>query len=92
MAAEASPNIEGTKWSSRRATPADAVFYIQKGKVKITVVSEQGKEAVVAVLGPDEFCGEGCLTGQPLRYGDSSGNDRMRDHAIGEGGHDPRHP
>ncbi len=47
--------------------PADAVFYIQNGKVKITVVSEQGKEAVVAVLGPDEFCGEGCLTGQPLR-------------------------
>src|SRR6476619_4219739 len=47
--------------------PADAVFYIQKGKVKITVVSEQGKEAVVAVLGPDEFCGEGCLTGQPRR-------------------------
>jgi CRP/FNR family transcriptional regulator, cyclic AMP receptor protein len=46
---------------------ADAVFYIQKGKVKITVVSEQGKEAVVAILGPDEFCGEGCLTGQPRR-------------------------
>jgi CRP-like cAMP-binding protein len=43
------------------------VFYIQKGQVKITVVSEQGKEAVVAVLGPDEFCGEGCLTGQPRR-------------------------
>ena len=35
--------------------PADAVFYIQKGQVKITVVSEQGKEAVVAVMGPDEF-------------------------------------
>ena len=47
--------------------PADAVFYIQRGKVKITVISEQGKEAVVAVMGPDEFCGEGCLTGQPLR-------------------------
>jgi CRP/FNR family cyclic AMP-dependent transcriptional regulator len=47
--------------------PADAVFYIQKGQVKITVVSEQGQEAVVAVLGPDEFCGEGCLTGQPRR-------------------------
>src|SRR6476619_5369502 len=47
--------------------PADAVFYIQKGKVKITVVSEQGKEAVVAVMGPYEFCGEGCLTGQPVR-------------------------
>jgi CRP/FNR family transcriptional regulator, cyclic AMP receptor protein len=50
-----------------QSTPADAVFYIQKGKVKITVVSEQGKEAVVAILGPDEFCGEGCLTGQRLR-------------------------
>jgi CRP/FNR family cyclic AMP-dependent transcriptional regulator len=47
--------------------PADAVFYIQKGQVKITVVSEQGKEAIVAVLGPDEFCGEGCLTGQARR-------------------------
>ena len=46
---------------------ADAVFYIQKGKVKITVVSEEGKEAVVAILGPDEFCGEGCLTGQLRR-------------------------
>jgi CRP/FNR family transcriptional regulator, cyclic AMP receptor protein len=50
-----------------QGTPADAVFYIQKGKVKITVVSQQGKEAVVAVLGPDEFCGEGCLAGQPRR-------------------------
>jgi CRP/FNR family cyclic AMP-dependent transcriptional regulator len=50
-----------------QGSPADAVFYIQKGKVKITVVSEQGKEAVIAILGPDEFCGEGCLTGQPRR-------------------------
>jgi CRP-like cAMP-binding protein len=47
--------------------PADSVFYIHEGKVKVTVISEQGKEAIVAVLGPDEFCGEGCLTGQPLR-------------------------
>ena len=46
---------------------ADSVFYIQKGKVKITVVSEHGKEAVVALLGKDEFCGEGCLAGQPKR-------------------------
>jgi CRP/FNR family transcriptional regulator, cyclic AMP receptor protein len=46
---------------------ADSVFYIQKGKVKITVVSEHGKEAVVAILGIDEFCGEGCLSGQPKR-------------------------
>jgi CRP/FNR family cyclic AMP-dependent transcriptional regulator len=47
--------------------PADAVFYIQKGKVKITVISEQGKEAVIAILGPREFCGEGCLAGQSRR-------------------------
>lgn len=47
--------------------PADSVFYVLDGKAKITVISEQGKEAVVAILGPDEFCGEGCLTGQPLR-------------------------
>jgi CRP/FNR family cyclic AMP-dependent transcriptional regulator len=51
----------------RQGDPADAVLYIPKGKVKITVISEQGKEAVVALLGPDEFCGEGCLIGQPLR-------------------------
>ena len=47
--------------------PADAVFYIQKGKVKITVVSEQRKEAVVAILGTNEFFGEGCLVGQVQR-------------------------
>jgi CRP-like cAMP-binding protein len=47
--------------------PCDAVFYIQNGKVKITVNSEQGKEAVVAVLGEDEFFGEGCITGQAQR-------------------------
>jgi CRP/FNR family transcriptional regulator, cyclic AMP receptor protein len=47
--------------------PADAVFYIQRGKAKVTVVSEQGKEAVVAVLGTDEFFGEACLAGQAQR-------------------------
>jgi CRP/FNR family transcriptional regulator, cyclic AMP receptor protein len=46
---------------------ADAVFFVERGKVKISVVSEQGKEAVVAVLGPGQFCGEGCLAGQPRR-------------------------
>jgi CRP-like cAMP-binding protein len=46
---------------------ADAVFYIQQGKVRLTVVSEQGKEAVIAVLGPGQFFGEGCLNGHPLR-------------------------
>jgi CRP/FNR family cyclic AMP-dependent transcriptional regulator len=46
---------------------ANAVFYIQKGKVKLTVVSNAGKEAVIAILGPGDFLGEGCLTVQPLR-------------------------
>ena len=47
--------------------PADAVFYIQEGKVKVSVTSEVGKEAVVALHGKGDFFGEGCLTGQPLR-------------------------
>ncbi|MEJ0075023.1 MAG: Crp/Fnr family transcriptional regulator [Alphaproteobacteria bacterium] len=47
--------------------PADAVFYIQKGKAKVTVVSEQGKEAIVAIFGTNEFFGEGCLAGQVQR-------------------------
>ena len=51
----------------RQGDPADSVFYIQTGKAKVTVVSEQGKEAVVAVLGPGDFFGEGCLGGQTLR-------------------------
>jgi CRP/FNR family transcriptional regulator, cyclic AMP receptor protein len=46
---------------------ADSVFYIQSGKVKKTVISEQGKEAVVALLGTGDFVGEGCLTGELLR-------------------------
>jgi len=45
----------------------DSLFYIRNGKVKVTVASEHGKEAVVAILGKDEFCGEGCLTGQKRR-------------------------
>src|SRR5260221_5365622 len=46
---------------------AGAIFYIQKGKVKLTVVSQQGKEAVIAILGEGDFFGEGCLAGQTLR-------------------------
>jgi CRP/FNR family transcriptional regulator, cyclic AMP receptor protein len=46
---------------------ADSVFYVKEGKVKVTVVSELGKEAVVAILGADEFLGEGCLIGQSKR-------------------------
>ncbi len=51
---------------------ADAIFYVRKGKVKVTVISKQGKEAVVAILGTDEFVGEGCLIGQPKRLATAS--------------------
>lgn len=46
---------------------ADTVFYIQQGRVKLTVLSEQGKEAVVGILEPGQFFGEGCMNGHPLR-------------------------
>jgi CRP/FNR family cyclic AMP-dependent transcriptional regulator len=47
--------------------PADAVFYVQKGKLKVTVVSDQGKEAVASLLSPDDFFGEACMAGQAQR-------------------------
>ena len=47
--------------------PADSVFYLHQGKVKLSVTSQQGKEETVTILGADEFFGEGCLAGQPLR-------------------------
>src|ERR1700727_1659007 len=46
---------------------ADCIFYFQKGQAQIKVVSQQGKEAVIAVVEPGDFCGEGCLVGEPLR-------------------------
>ena len=49
--------------------PCRSVFYIQKGGVRLSVVNESGKEAVVAVLGPGDFLGEGCLAGQSIRIG-----------------------
>jgi CRP/FNR family transcriptional regulator, cyclic AMP receptor protein len=48
---------------------SDAVFYIQNGNVQLTVLSKDGKEATIGILNPGDFCGEGCLTGQPLRLG-----------------------
>ena len=59
--------------------PADSVFYIQSGKIKIVVTSKQGKEAVVAMLGPEQFLGEGCLIGQPLRLATATA---MSDSAV----------
>jgi CRP/FNR family cyclic AMP-dependent transcriptional regulator len=52
--------------------PANALFHIQRGKVKVTVISNAGKEAVIAVLGVGDFFGEGCLAGQPLRMSTAS--------------------
>ena len=51
----------------RQGQPADSLFYLRRGKIKLTVISPQGKEAIIAVLGAGEFFGEGCLAGQPLR-------------------------
>jgi len=51
---------------------SDAVFYIQKGKVRLTVVSETGKEATIGILNPGDFFGEGGLAGQPLRMGSAT--------------------
>src|SRR4026208_280616 len=63
----------------RRATviftqgdPCDHVLYVQKGGVKLSVLSKSGREAVVAMLGPGEFFGEGCLAGQPVRMGNAT--------------------
>jgi CRP-like cAMP-binding protein len=55
-----------------QGTAADSVMYIQKGGAKITALSATGKEAIIAVLGPGDFFGEGCLAGQPLRMGNAT--------------------
>ena len=55
-----------------QGNPADSVWYLQQGKVKLAVTSQQGKEAIVAVLGAGEFFGEGCLAGRPLRIATAS--------------------
>ena len=67
----------GTRWTLSKyqenqivysqGDPADSVFYLHTGQVKVTVVSTRGKEVVVAIRGPDEFCGEGALNGSQLR-------------------------
>ena len=61
--------VPGKQTIFTQGDAADTVFYIQKGKVRLTVVSEKGKEATIAILNPGDFCGEGGLAGQPLRMG-----------------------
>jgi CRP/FNR family transcriptional regulator, cyclic AMP receptor protein len=51
----------------RQGQPADSLFYLRRGKIKLVVISPQGKEAIVAILSAGEFFGDGCLAGQPLR-------------------------
>jgi CRP/FNR family cyclic AMP-dependent transcriptional regulator len=51
----------------RQGQPADSLFYLRRGKVKLTVISPEGKEAIISILSAGEFFGEGCLAGQPLR-------------------------
>ena len=62
--------------------PADRVFYLQAGHVKLAVVSSRGKEAIVGMLGPGEFFGEGCLAGQRRRMGSAVARDRVTVMAI----------
>ena len=75
-----------------QGSSADAVFYIQKGKVKITVVSEQGKEAVVAVTGAGRVLRRGMLERAAGALSDRDGNHGMRNHAAGESGYGPCPP
>lgn len=61
---------------------ADTVFYIQNGRVKVVVISEQGKEAVVGILGPGQFFGEGCMNGHSLRIATTTAMENCRITAI----------
>jgi hypothetical protein len=71
---------------------ADAVFYIQEGKVKVFVVSDQGKEAVVALHGNGDFFGEGCLIWSAASLGDCLGDDGLCHHADRQGSHGEHAP
>ena len=71
-----------------QGSPADAVFYLEKGKVKLTVLSTRGKEAVVAILGSGDFFGEGCLAG----HGHGDRDDRVLYPSSSKRNHGPDAP
>jgi CRP-like cAMP-binding protein len=75
-AGKTSREYQGDEFVFSQGDAADAVFYVQSGKVKLTVVSKRGKEAVVAILPEDSFFGEGCLAGQPLRMATATAVER----------------
>jgi CRP/FNR family cyclic AMP-dependent transcriptional regulator len=62
-------HLQKSQEAYAQGDPATSVMYIQEGKVKLSVVNELGKEAIVAILGPGDFFGEGCLADQPVRMG-----------------------
>ncbi len=68
----ASTTFQAKQIIYRQGDPADGVYYIVAGKIQLTVVSEQGKEGVIAMLEPGEFFGEGCIAGQPFRMASAS--------------------
>src|ERR1700736_1648786 len=70
--------------------PADAVFYIQKGKIELKVLSQQGKEAILAILSAGDFFGEGCWSA--VAHGDGCRSHRVLGHAPGKIGHDRSAP
>ena len=84
-------NSARTSTCSEQGDLAEAVFYIQKGKVKLTVLSDQGKEAVVAILGPGQFFGEGCMNGHKLRISTTTAMEDCIDHGHHEIRDDRRH-
>jgi CRP/FNR family cyclic AMP-dependent transcriptional regulator len=63
------PNYKTNRTIFMQGQPADSVYFLLRGKVQLAVTSQEGKEAIVATLGPGEFFGEGCLAGQPVRMG-----------------------
>lgn len=71
-AGRTSTTIQPKEMVYRQGDPADAVYYIEAGKIQLTVLSEQGKEGVIAMLEPGEFFGEGCIAGQPFRMASAS--------------------
>jgi CRP-like cAMP-binding protein len=71
-AGRSSATLQPKEMVYRQGDAADAVYYIEAGKIQLTVVSEHGKEGVIAMLEPGEFFGEGCIAGQPFRMASAS--------------------
>jgi CRP-like cAMP-binding protein len=66
-----------------QGAPANSVFYLQEGRVKLSVLSTSGKEAIVAILSAGDFFGEGCLSGQPVRMATATGRHHGAAHPQG---------